>query len=214
MLQEPTIEGLARLLEATDGSPCLNDPLVAIRPEGPRTPFVFVPGIGGGDDVERLARYVSPDRPFYTPKDRTDDGPNESEVTIEALAATYVARVREIVPPGRPIALAGYSFGGAIAYEMAQRLLAGGHEVRPLLILDTTLPNVPGRDRRTPLQVASDTLLNLPYWLTDDFLHRRDRRQYRRVVGKLKAARRALIRRCGRTAESSPRLDIQGVFGV
>jgi acetoacetyl-CoA synthetase len=54
------------------------------------------------------------------------------------MAAAYVAAIREAQPSG-PYALAGYSFGGLVAYEMARRLRAGGEQVELLALLDTVL---------------------------------------------------------------------------
>ena len=55
---------------------------------------------------------------------------------MESLAATYLAEIREIQPKG-PYLLAGYSFGGWVALEMAQLLLRQGEAVDFLGIIDT-----------------------------------------------------------------------------
>jgi len=59
--------------------------------------------------------------------------------TLEALAASYIERIRRIQPKG-PYRLAGYSMGGLIALEMAQQLRATGDEVELLFLLDPMLP--------------------------------------------------------------------------
>ncbi|MBD3307309.1 alpha/beta fold hydrolase, partial [candidate division KSB3 bacterium] len=64
--------------------------------------------------------------------------------TIEAMAAFYLAEMRQIQPVG-PYYLLGRCFGGVIAFEMAQQLVAQGQEVALLALLDTMTP--PGQPR-------------------------------------------------------------------
>jgi thioesterase domain-containing protein len=58
---------------------------------------------------------------------------------VEDLAAAYVAEVRALQPEG-PYYLGGLSFGGIVAYEMAQQLAAVGQEVALLALFDTPTP--------------------------------------------------------------------------
>lgn len=55
---------------------------------------------------------------------------------MEAIAACYIAEVL-IQNPAGPYALAGYSFGGYVALEMARQLKAMGREVKMLAMFDT-----------------------------------------------------------------------------
>ena len=52
------------------------------------------------------------------------------------MAAFYISEILEQNPTG-PYCLAGYSFGGIIAFEMAKQLKAMGKEVKTLAIFDT-----------------------------------------------------------------------------
>jgi thioesterase domain-containing protein len=58
---------------------------------------------------------------------------------IEALAAHYIEEVRRAQPNG-PYFLIGYSWGGLVAYEMAQQLTASGEVVELVALVDTLLP--------------------------------------------------------------------------
>ena len=58
---------------------------------------------------------------------------------LELTARRYVEEVRRIQREG-PYQLIGYSFGGVIAFEMAQQLLASGERVNFLGLLDTPAP--------------------------------------------------------------------------
>jgi thioesterase domain-containing protein len=53
------------------------------------------------------------------------------------MARIYLEAIKVLQPHG-PYLLAGYSFGGLVAYEMA-RMLAGDERVAMLLLLDTTV---------------------------------------------------------------------------
>jgi thioesterase domain-containing protein len=62
-----------------------------------------------------------------------------SQVTVEFLAAKYLADVRKVQPHG-PYHLAGASFGGLVAYEMACEFRAQGEEVALVALFDTGNP--------------------------------------------------------------------------
>ena len=59
--------------------------------------------------------------------------------SIEAMAKRFLGLMR-IVRPHGPYRLAGHSFGGLVAMEIARQLTAAGEEVESLVILDTFLP--------------------------------------------------------------------------
>ncbi|HEY3672158.1 MAG TPA: AMP-binding protein [Acidimicrobiia bacterium] len=61
--------------------------------------------------------------------------------TIAAIARRNITAMREIDPAG-PYRVLGYSFGGAVALEMARQLLDAGDDVELLALLDPSL----GRD--------------------------------------------------------------------
>jgi acetoacetyl-CoA synthetase len=52
------------------------------------------------------------------------------------MAAFYLESIRRLQPEG-PYFIAGFSFGGLVALEMARTLLGTGHEVALLALLDT-----------------------------------------------------------------------------
>ncbi|MFK0221132.1 amino acid adenylation domain-containing protein [Streptomyces vinaceus] len=59
--------------------------------------------------------------------------------TVPEMAERYLAALREEQPHG-PYLLAGWSFGGTVAYEMAARLEAAGEEVAFLALIDAAAP--------------------------------------------------------------------------
>ncbi|QQP97292.1 non-ribosomal peptide synthetase [Lysobacter enzymogenes] len=58
--------------------------------------------------------------------------------TVEELAQRHIALLRS-VQPGGAYHLAGYSFGGTVAYEMARQLAASGATVGSVSLIDSTL---------------------------------------------------------------------------
>jgi thioesterase domain-containing protein len=90
----------------------------------------------------RLAGHLGPDQPVYGFQYPDQHQQPLPALSIEQLAARYVDELLAVRPEG-PYLLAGYSVGGAIAYEMARRLDAGGREVALLASFDGGTPDYP-----------------------------------------------------------------------
>jgi thioesterase domain-containing protein len=65
----------------------------------------------------------------------------EPASTVAEIAAEYVALIRQVRPHG-PYLLAGYSFGGLLAYEAARLLREAGETVAEVILFDTDNPAV------------------------------------------------------------------------
>ena len=92
--------------------------------------------------VRELARLLETDRTIYGIRPPALDGKYAIPQTIEAVAAEYIEAIRQKQPHG-PYRLAGYSFGGFVAFEMARQLMASGESVRFLGIIDASKPSEP-----------------------------------------------------------------------
>jgi thioesterase domain-containing protein/acyl carrier protein len=138
LFQEPTIEQMAKALRRQrDGStPHLS--LVPIQPQGSRPPlFLAHPAGGQALCYHDLARRLGPDQPVYAFQAPGLDGFEPPFTRIEALAERYCRELRDIQPAG-PYQIAGWSFGGNLAYEMACQLEAYGNEVAFLGVIDAS----------------------------------------------------------------------------
>jgi amino acid adenylation domain-containing protein len=136
LLQAPTIEQLAAQLRQP-GEPPSWSSLVAIQPEGSRPPFFCVHGVGGNVVGFRdLARHTGNDQPFYALQPQGLDGKLPCLTSVHEMAQRYIREVRRVQPEG-PYRIGGYSFGGLVAYEMAQQLRAQDEEVSLLALFDT-----------------------------------------------------------------------------
>ncbi|WP_051407051.1 non-ribosomal peptide synthetase [Nocardia sp. CNY236] len=133
-ISAPTAAELAALVRA-GGVRRTFDPLVPIREGGAKTPLFLVHPIGGNVLCYlAVARYLEPDRPVYGLQAAGADSGSTPERTMSALAESYLAAIRRVQPSG-PYHLAGWSFGGYVALEMARQLPE--HDVASVTLLDT-----------------------------------------------------------------------------
>ena len=136
LFKAPTIRQLALLLQQPDWQPSWSS-LVPLQPEGDRTPFFCVHAIGGNVlEYYELARQMEPEQPFYGLQSVGLDGQQTPFTSIAAMAAHYINEIGQLQPEG-PYYLGGRSFGGVVAYEMAQQLRARGRHVALVALLDT-----------------------------------------------------------------------------
>lgn len=156
LLHAPTVEKLAVVLLKQSSS--ASSSLVPLRMNGTKPAFFCVHGIGGTVlRFRELSRLLGSDQPFYGLEAMGLDGMQPVHTSVEEMAAHYVNEVRTANPDG-PYYLGGYSFGGLIALEMAQRIRAEGYEV-PLVVLLDTFPSslkTTGSLFRTYLTLPSD----------------------------------------------------------
>ena len=88
-----------------------------------------------------LPRHLGKDQPLYFLRYGMAAEINDHPVqlpALEELASHYIKELQQVQPQG-PYYLAGFSFGGVIAYEMARQLQANGHRVNLVALLDTYL---------------------------------------------------------------------------
>jgi acetoacetyl-CoA synthetase len=133
----PTIAGMTAALD--EPVPSTYQPLLLLRQDGAAPPLFMVHGFGGGVmDLTSVVRQLRIDRSVYAIQARGFDLGDVPHDTVEAMAREYLVKVRE-VQPGGPYLLAGYSFGGLVAYEMARVLAQLGERVGLVVLLDTTI---------------------------------------------------------------------------
>ncbi len=135
----PTVESLARHIQSeTD---LTWSPLVTIQPKGSKPPFFCIhPILGVVFPYYELARHLGSEQPFYGLQPIGIDGEQIPHTQIEDMASAYIEALRLVQPQG-PYYLGGWSFGGLVAFEMAQQLQTK-HQVALLVMLDTPAPVV------------------------------------------------------------------------
>lgn len=136
LFEYPTVEKLASTLHM-NGRSVSWDSLVPIKPQGTKTPLYIVHGAGLHVLLfNTLAINMHPDQPVYGLQAKGINSDDEPLDSIEAIAAYYIDAIMAKNPDG-PYALAGYSFGGIIAYEMSRQLKERGKEVKLLAMFDS-----------------------------------------------------------------------------
>ena len=130
-----TLEPLANLVR--EGLETEVEGNIRVFRDGTRNPvFCFHPAGGSSVVYAPLARRLDPEVPVY--------GVERLEGSLEERAAEYVKDIVELAGE-RKVVLAGWSFGGALAYEVAHQLVAqyGNEKVEFIALLDTTQPSEP-----------------------------------------------------------------------
>lgn len=97
-------------------------------------PIFIAHGLSGTVQVGELAKAIRTSHPIYGIQAKGVDGKAEPFDRVEDMAAFYLQALRELHPQG-PYILFGYSFGGLVALEMAQRLRSSNN-VAMLVLLD------------------------------------------------------------------------------
>ncbi len=142
LFEAPTIAQLAELFGDVPWTPTWTN-LVPIQTEGTRPPFFLVHALGGNVfNYRLLSKHMGTEQPFYGMQARGITGNDPPHESIEETARDYLLEIRQLQPSG-PYRLGGASSGGAIAYEMAQQLLAIGERVSVVVMLDTVRPGPP-----------------------------------------------------------------------
>ncbi|MFF7198840.1 alpha/beta fold hydrolase [Streptomyces sp. NPDC008079] len=135
VLTAPTVRDLAARITAdlaagdTTTGERPYDPIVPMQLSGGKTPLFCVhPGVGEVLVFVNLAKYFVADRPFYALRARGFNRGEKPFATFAEMVAAYVDAIRAKQPHG-PYAVAGYSYGGAVAFEIAKVLEAQGERV-------------------------------------------------------------------------------------
>ena len=118
---ETEVEGNIRVLREADG------PAV----------FMFHPAGGTTVVYQPLVRRLAADVAVY--------GVERLEGSLEDRAQAYIADIEKYAR-GRKVVLGGWSFGGALAYEVAHQLRSKDLDVAFIALLDTTQPSDPAPD--------------------------------------------------------------------
>ena len=143
LLDDATVEGvaerLAQSLRKTRGV------CVPLNADGSALPLWCVAGGGGTSLAFRaLAVELGADQPFMVLEAHGLQRRGRPDWTIASAARRFARAIRSGQPHG-PYRIAGFSYGGLVAYEIGQQLSAAGERVDFVALLDTTTPGASGR---------------------------------------------------------------------
>jgi acyl transferase domain-containing protein/thioesterase domain-containing protein/aryl carrier-like protein len=139
LFSAPTIEKLRALVSKKTAPPSFHS-LIPIQPNGTKPPLFLIHEIEGSVLVFRhLVKHLDPDQPIWGVEYSVGES-SSPFLRMEDLATHYLGEIRSFQSNG-PYYLLGYSFGGLLAFEIAQQLHAVGERVELLGMLDTFLLN-------------------------------------------------------------------------
>ena len=154
LIQKPTVAELSDYIKSVsqhpeaEGSPDSEQPytlsLVTIQKGSERKqPLFMVHPIGGEVYFYRdLAHQLGADQPLFAFQATSLSGQTNPYDDVETMAMDYISELKAIGAKP-PYLLGGSSFGGLVAYEMAQQLKALGEEVRLLSLIHISEPTRP-----------------------------------------------------------------------
>ncbi|KAL8719196.1 MAG: hypothetical protein Q9225_003775 [Loekoesia sp. 1 TL-2023] len=158
LMNNPNIRGMAQVLQMMNQGSRPYDPVVTLQSKGNKTPLWFVhPGTGEVLVYVGLVKYII-DRPLYALRARGFEDGEELFQNMSTLTETYHTHLKKTQPVG-PYAIAGYSEGALVAYEIAKLLEANGDRVVFCGTLDTT----PKISRSIDVFSKIDALAHLSY---------------------------------------------------
>jgi len=116
------------------------DSLVPLQPEGTKPPLFFLHAVGPSIlNYQNLLPYLDSDQPVYALQAKGLDETQPLLDRMDKMAAQYIQDIKAVQPHG-PYYLAGHSFGGIMAFEMAQQLQQQGENVGLLGLFDAATP--------------------------------------------------------------------------
>ncbi|MCP5207228.1 MAG: amino acid adenylation domain-containing protein [Hahellaceae bacterium] len=164
LMQKPNVAALAEFIRQNNGKSSMPDsivkkptsttpnnaashhkdshnPLVLIQSGAANSlPLILVHPIGGEVFFYRdLARYLGKDQTVYAFQAPSLSGHGEPISSVPIMAELYISELKKQGING-PYCIGGSSFGGLVAYEMAQQLSGHQEEVCFLLMIDTPAP--------------------------------------------------------------------------
>jgi amino acid adenylation domain-containing protein len=141
LFEWPTVRQLSHFLQLGNISASW-DSLVPVKPFGSKPPLYIIHGDGLNVMIfNSITKHMDINQPVFGLQPKGMNGIDEPDESMEEIAAYYIARISEHNPNG-PYCLAGYSFGGIVAFEMAKQLEKMGKDVKLLAMFDTNVGNI------------------------------------------------------------------------
>jgi amino acid adenylation domain-containing protein len=164
---------------------------------------------------QQLVNHLPADRTCYAIQPQGLNGIESPISSVREMAACYIQEIRKIQPVG-PYHLIGYSFGGILAFEMAQQLQTQSQAIGLLAILDSQAP-INTENLPTPPNPQSPTTSHRNFSRLSKFLsfNYHDKIHYlrcgleiHRTFGKLRIPYQFYLRYIKRSLPELGRLDV------
>ncbi|WP_179319620.1 non-ribosomal peptide synthetase [Winogradskyella helgolandensis] len=136
LMLHSTVKKLAESMDVEVNETSWNS-LVPVKSEGTKNPVYVVHGAEHNVMfLNALAKNVDGSQPVYGLQSKGLNGIDKPHNKIEDMASNYISEIINANPTG-PYVLAGYSFGGVIAFEMARQMIAQDKKVDKVILLDS-----------------------------------------------------------------------------
>jgi amino acid adenylation domain-containing protein len=186
LLRTDTVEALGEHIRNSDRAGSVDGPSVVRLKGGEGTPVFLVLGMFMYQYLARALGAPNPVYSVYLPLEAELLSQGKLLPPVQELARLYVEVLRQHTPHG-PYVLGGASFGGIVAYEMAQQLEALGEEVELVVLLDSMLPRGRQSGMRAWSSVIMRGLLEQRQWVLEK-ARRRLQRLRPRPAGEIATA--------------------------
>ncbi|MEM1369095.1 MAG: thioesterase domain-containing protein [Cyanobacteria bacterium P01_H01_bin.15] len=128
--------------------------LIPMQTMGERPPLFFLPPAGGHMLVyERLANNLGPDQPMYGLEFQAPANDDAQSSSIQNTVSEFIRAMRQVQPNG-PYYLIGLSFGGLLAWAVAEELQRRGESLATIILLDCAAPGTTKRLTGIPRFIA------------------------------------------------------------
>nr|WP_318646575.1 non-ribosomal peptide synthetase [Pseudomonas sp. Pdm06] len=145
LFQHESVASMASMLLARTEDAQVKEAIVPVRTTGQQNPLFLVHEFSGLDlYFPMLGKHIDPDIPVYG-LPAVEWGEPQLQ-TMECMASRLVGIIRSVQPKG-PYRLAGWSFGGVLAYETAIQLIGLDEEVEFVGLIDSYLPRLVDQGR-------------------------------------------------------------------
>jgi arthrofactin-type cyclic lipopeptide synthetase C len=140
LFQHASVGSIAAMLRQRTDEPVRETSVITVRGAGSQPPLFLVHEFSGMDVYfPALGQHLPGDYPIYGLPGIALGEPHLN--TLEGLAARLVGLIRGLQPHG-PYRIAGWSFGGVLAYEVAMQLLGLDEPVAFLGLIDSYVPRM------------------------------------------------------------------------
>ncbi|NIY74345.1 AMP-binding protein [Thalassospira sp. HF15] len=131
-----TVSKLANRVEMRKRDEKDKNPVVSVNAEGKGIPILCFHPVGGNIlCYQDMSRELGSEQPVLMVESRGLQEGQGLNASVEDMVAAYMPFIREMIPNG-PVRVAGWSFGGLLAYEAGYRLSQAGVDVRSITLLD------------------------------------------------------------------------------
>jgi amino acid adenylation domain-containing protein len=159
LLEDSTMAGIANTLEgmALQANTTKRTSEVVTLRAGPSQRVLFLVHPLGGELLayRDLARSIKFPLRVIGLRWQPDEAQSALSLSMQEMAAAHLAQMRSVQPTG-PYLLAGWSFGGVLAFELAQQIIASGERVDFLGLFDAN----PILDPTTGLSTRDTTVFD------------------------------------------------------